>query len=749
MSGKSRGHSTPKRERAPSPMGQIEVSFQRALNLHQRGLIGQAQIIYQEILKTQPRHFNSRHMLGVAALQSGRTDDAIKLIGAAIKLDASIPSAHNNLGNALLEQKNWKAALACFDKAIAIDPTYIEAIVNRAYALKELERPEEALSACDALLSLRPSLPQGHNNRGNALLELGRTEEALACFETALTLAPSYAEAFNNRGSAKTRLLRSEDAISDFDRALILNPRYPEAWMNRGLALLHLERFPDALASLDQSLALKPDHAETWFNRGNVLLEMRNLHQASESFEKGYVIDPDYAFLIGNIAHNRQLLCDWSQLSEHRSRIAKGTLARHRVCPPFQAIGLFDDPGLLKINAETYAETKFPRRKTTIDFSQSSSHNKVRIGYYSADLFNHATTFLMAEMLESHDHQHFEFFGFSFGPDKQDEMARRIPKAFDHFHSVRKSSDVEVAQLSRELGIDIAVDLKGYTKDSRPGMFAEGCAPIQVNFLGFPGTLGADYFDYIIGDKTLIPVEEQPNYSEKVVYLPHSYQPNDSQRPISEKVFSRLELGLPEDAFVFCCFNNSFKIMPEVFESWLRIASTVEGSVLWLLESNPWMADNLRKEAHKRGFDSNRLVFAGKMAQAEHLSRHRAADLFLDAFPCNAHTTASDALWVGLPVLTRTGRTFASRVAASLLTAVGLPELITTSVEEYECKAIELAQNRTVLAQLKAKLERNRLTMPLFDGKLFAKHLEAAFTAMYDRYQSGQKPDVIEIPALD
>jgi predicted O-linked N-acetylglucosamine transferase (SPINDLY family) len=366
------------------------------------------------------------------------------------------------------------------------------------------------------------------------------------------------------------------------------------------------------------------------------------------------------------------------------------------------------------------------------------------VGYFSADFKNHPVAFLIAELFEIHDRSQFETYAFSLA-EGADEMRGRLHKAFDHFIDAEARSDVEIAQVARDLGIDIAVDLSGFTQDSRTGIFAHRAAPIQVNYLGYPGTMGADYIDYIIADKTLIPPQSQQFYSEKIVYLPNSYQVNDRGRLISVRQFTRTELGLPENGFVFCCFNNNFKILPATFDGWMRILKSVKGSVLWLFQDNPRAVDNLRCEALNRGVEASRLIFAERMPLAEHLARHRQADLFLDTLPYNAHTTTSDALWTGLPVLTLMGESFASRVAASLLNAIGLPELITSSQEEYEALAIELALNPKKLADTKLKLANNRLTAPLFDTPLFAKNLEAAYIEIYKKYQADLQPEHMSV----
>jgi predicted O-linked N-acetylglucosamine transferase (SPINDLY family) len=419
-------------------------------------------------------------------------------------------------------------------------------------------------------------------------------------------------------------------------------------------------------------------------------------------------------------------------------------VANERVVNPFPLLALNDDALLHKKSSEIYVQNKYPWNPILGLILKRQKNEKIRIGYFSADFKNHPVAFLIAELFEIHDRSQFEIYAFSL-VKSDDEMVDRFHLAFDHYIEAQEMSDIEIAQLSRSFNIDIAVDLTGITASSRTGIFSYRAAPIQVNYLGYPGTLGADYMDYIIADKTLIPPQSQQFYSEKVVYLSNSYQVNDRKRIISERQFTRHELGLPENGFVFCCFNNNFKIIPATFASWMGILKAVEGSVLWLFQDNSWAAENLKKEAENHGISSNRLVFAERQPLSEHLARHRQADLFLDTFPYNAHTTASDALWAGLPVLTMMGQSFASRVAASLLNAIGTPELITSTQEEYEALAINLVLNPNKLTNIKNKLANNRLTTPLFDTPLFTQNLETAYIKMMERYQADLKPDHIII----
>ncbi len=384
-------------------------------------------------------------------------------------------------------------------------------------------------------------------------------------------------------------------------------------------------------------------------------------------------------------------------------------------------------------SASLFSAAKYPAPQHALWNGKHYSHQRLRIGYFSADFHNHATAYLIAELFESHDRNQFEIFAFSFGPTTQDKMQTRLEKSFDHFFDLSKQGDHEIAAKARELEIDIAIDLKGYTQDSRPEIFALRPAPLQVNYLGFPGTMAAPYIDYIIGDRVVTPTAHFNMYSEKVAQLAHSYQVNDSQRQIAEQIPSRHQLGLPETGFVFCCFNNNFKITPDVFSLWMRLLSKVDSSVLWLFEGSHSVCHNLRLQAQKHAIDPERLIFAPRMELPEHLARHKQTDLFLDTFYYNAHTTASDALWAGLPVLTCLGNTFASRVAASLLKAIGLPELITHNHDEYEALALDLANHPEKISAIKHKLADNRLTQPLFNTALFRQQIESAYRQMWQR----------------
>src|SRR6202522_2228201 len=690
----------------------ISHAMQHATVAYTGGKWAEAERVCRRILAARGDCFEALSLLGVIAAQTRRAEEAARLLGRAVAANQHAATAHNNYGNVLKDLGRFEDALDSYERAVKLNADYAEA----------------------------------YNNQGNTLQELGRPEAALDSFERAVKLNADYAEAYNNQGNTLQELGRPEAALDSFERALKLKPGFAEAYNNRGNTLRELMRFEDALGSFERALKLKPDYAEAHCNRGNTLRGLRRFEDALESFERALNLRPDLDWLYGVWLQFRKHRCEWKELDSHIGYLIGKVKQQRKATRPFALLALTDSLEIQRQAAQILVDARYPEAPSRPPLKPRAG-NRIRIGYYSADYQDHATSYLMAELFERHDRGRFELVGISYGPDNRDEMRMRLSAAFDRFVDVRTKTDSEVAALSRDLGIDIAVDLKGFTEGARTGIFSRRAAPIQVNYLGYPGTMGAPYIDYIVADPILIPPESREHYTEKIVYLPNSYQVNDRKRRISDKEITRAELGLPPTGFVFCCFNNNFKITPNTFDGWMRILKQVEGSVLWLLEDNETAANNLRREAEARGVEPARLVFARRMPLPEHLARHRAADLFIDTLPYNAHTTASDALWAGLPVLTRIGESFAGRVAASLLNAVGLPELSHATQEQYEAMAVALAGNATRLAELKEKLSRNRLTTPLFDTVRFTKHLEDAYTQMYQRYQAGLSPEHIFVDA--
>ncbi len=683
-----------------------EVRFKRAVELHQQGRLQEAQVIYERILKTNPNHFDVLHLLGLVA--------------------------------ARLE--NYQRAADLIAKAISINPNNATLYYNRGLALHNLKQFDVALVSYDHAIRIQPDNHDAYCNRGNVLRELKQLDASIASYDHAIRIEPNDAKLHYNRGLTLEGLKQLDGAVASYDHAIRIRPDYADAHNNRGLVLQQLKKLDEAVASYDRAIGIKPDLAEAYNNRGNALKELKKFDEALASYDRAIGIKPDYEWLLGNLLHTRMQLCDWSSVESNLAELIRGINSGAKYSPSFPLLTLTSSLSVQRKAAETWVDSEHPLNSALGAIPKSPRRHKIRIGYYSADFREHPVSILMAGLFELHNRSKFELIAFSFGPNTKDEMWQRVSKAFDQFVDVRLQSDRAVAQLSRELGIDIAVDLGGHTQHSRTEIFSYRAAPIQLGYLGYPGTTGANYIDYLVADRVVIPEASQQHYSEKIVCLPDSYMSNDRRRVISERVFTREELGLPVTGFVFCCFNNSYKITSSVFNAWVRILNATEGSVLWLREINQKATMNLYKEAMDRGLDPKRLVFAKAMEMPEHLARHRVADLFLDTLPFNAHTTASDALWAGLPVLTRLGESFASRVAASLLNAIRLPELITQTQEDYEALAIKLGNNPAKLQAIKDKLEANRLTTPLFDTALFTRNIEDAYTQMYERYQTDLPP---------
>ena len=724
---------------------QSQTLLQKAIHFFQGRNFDEADLILHEVLQNDINNTDAVFELGIAYAKVNRFMEATAVfccLQLYKKNDVRVPY---NLGLIHSLQGRHQLALAAYDLALKIQPDDAEVLINKGSTCNDIKNYDLALEVLEKATQIRPDIPEAWSNKGIALNNLNLYEKSIDAYSEAIKLNLGYHEAWSNKSAPLNKLKRFSEALEACDKAISLKHDYAEAYYNKGNTLHELKRFDEAIAHYDKALSLKSDYAEGWINKGVALHELKRFDEAIAHYDKALSLKPDTDWVCGGLLHTKMKICSWLSLAESLEDISEKVVANEKVINPFPLLALNDDALLHKKSSEIYIQSRYPFNPVLGPILKRPESQKIRVGYFSADFHNHAIGYLMAELFELHDKSQFELVGFSFGPIANDEMRQRLEKSFDQLIEVGRKSDVEVAKLSRDLNIDIAVDLKGFTEDARTGIFSYRAAPIQVNYLGYPGTMGADYIDYIIADKTLIPLDAQSSYSEKVVYLPNSYQVNDRKRAIAEKQFTRHELGLPEDGFVFCCFNNNFKILPATFTSWMRILKAVEGSVLWLLQDNPWAVENLKKEALKQGVDAQRLVFAERMPLPEHLARHRQADLFLDTLPYNAHTTTSDALWSGLPVLTLMGQSFASRVAASLLNAIGLPELITNTREEYETLAVGLAQNPQKLAEIKLKLTNNRLITSLFDTPLFTKNLEDAYIKMYERYQAGLVPEHILI----
>ncbi len=703
---------------------------------------------YDRALRIHPGYAEALFNRGNVLASLARHEEALASYDGALAIKPDYRDALIKRCATLAVLKRFDEALAGYRQALALNPDDIEALFNSGIVLVELKRYAEAADRYDKALAIQPDFVEVHNNRGIALWHAGQYDDAVASYDRALALRPDYADAFFNRGVALTRLNRKAEALASYDRAVVFDPRNAGALNNRGMLLADMKRYDDALSSFDRALAITPDSTDTLANRGGVFRALGLFERAAQDFSRLLALDVEYEYALGNKFNSDMHTCNWKQYHAVREQLAEAVRAGKRASFPFSFLVMSDSGAEQLQCARTYALHKFPLSAKPLWAGERYRHRKIRIAYLSADFHGHATAYLMVELFEKHDREKFEVSAWSFGPKANDDMRKRLQQSFDQFNDVQHLADAEVAAMLRAQEIDIAIDLKGYTRDSRSGIFSHRAVPIQVNYLVYPGTMGADYMDYIIGDAEVIPPGHESFYAEKVVRLPDSYQVNDSKRAISERTPSRADSKLPESDFVFCCFNKNYKIVPEVFDIWMRLLKQVEGSVLWLFEDSAAATRNLRSEAESRGVRADRLVFAAHAPLTDHLARHRLADLFLDTLPCNAHTTASDALWAGLPVLTCRGNAFPGRVAASLLRAIGLPELITDNPADYEALALKLATTPDVMADIRSRLARNRNAHPLFDIDRCRRHVESAYITMYERYQRGEPPQDFSVQPI-
>ena len=657
------------------------------------------------------------HALGRQAIllhQQGRVEEAETLYRQILGADPNVFPALYLLGMLRLQQGDSGEAVQLIGRALALNPHDPAALAHYGFALLGQNRFAEALASFDRLLASRPGEPTALMGRGTALKALGRHAAALA----------------------------------DYESVLAVDPRNADAWNERGLLLRSLRRIDEALDSFNQAIALMPDFAESLQNRGDLLWsEKLDNAAATADLVKALALEPGRALLRGSLLHLKMFAGDWKDFARETALIHQevrgGKLAIH----PFAYQAIMESPADSQACSRTYGQGRYPVQAAQPH--APSTRDKIRIGYVSGDFREQAVGLLLAGLYEQHDKDRFEIFAFNTGDSANDHIRQRALAAFDRFIDITALSDAGAAERIRREGIDILVTLNGYFGAERLGIFAHRPAPLQVSYMGFPATLGLPYIDYILADRIVIPQSERAFYDEKVVWLPETYWVNDSRRTIADEPPSRADCGLPEGAFVFCNFNSSYKLTPDTFAGWMRILHRTPGSVLWLLAgNNPAYAGNLRREAEAAAIDPQRLVFAAPVSSAQHLARLKLADLSLDNLPYNAHTTAADVLWAGVPIITCPGTTWPGRVAASLLKAIGLDDLICETLPAYEALAISLAQNPAQLKAIKDRLEQNRLTTPLFDTARFARHMEAAYLEMAARYRRGEAPAHFAVSAI-
>jgi protein O-GlcNAc transferase len=726
-----------------------DAAWQRRLGdaLFASGENASAAEAFRAAIALDPKHPRAHNNLGRALAALGEHAQAMESYRRAIALDARYAIAHNNLGIELAEERRLEEALACYERAMELSPRFGEAHTNRGNVLLQLERAQEALACQDRALELEPFNATLHCNRGNVLLRLRRFEEALACFDRAVQLRPQFAESLNGRGCALRELQQLEAALACFDQALEFKPQYLEPLNNKAIVLLCLERFAELVPWCDRLLEVEPDFAPALYYRGLALKNLSRDREAIESFSRLLGRNPAYPLAAGYLLHAAAMICDWSH-----ERLCADTVAALRkgevVVSPLVLLSLTDEAQLQLECARHHLAHAYPRAPEPVWHGERWQNDRIRVAYVSADLRDHAVSYLMVGVFEKHDRARFMPVGVSLRPAQGSPFGLRVVQSFDAWIDVHQASDLKVAQVLRDMQIDIAVDLTGYTRGERINIFRHRFAPLQISYLGYPASTGTAFHDYIVADNYVIPEGLEQHYSEKVIYLPECFQANDDRRLIGERRPTRADAGLPEGAFVFCSFNNSYKLTAAQFDIWCRLLREVPASVLWIVADQDDTQAHLRREAHARGIAVERLVFARRVGYEDHLTRLPLADLFLDTLPFNAGTTASDALWAGVPVLTCSGESFAARMAGSLLCALDLPELITQTPEEYEARAVQLAKAPDELGALRARLAASRTSRALFDTQRFCRHLESAYATAHARQQRGEPPASFKVERL-
>lgn len=738
--------------------GNDKARLATAMQYLQSGMLSQAQALCRQVLAANPRQIDAHNMLAAIGARAGRFDEALRHLDESVRLNPSDARAHSNRGVALRKTGRDAEAVDAFRQAVRLQAGYAEAHFNLGNALRDTGQAAAALESYQRAVTLRPEVPEMRVNLIELLLRQGLFAPAL---DAARELARQQADAraFNLLGNALAGLKQHAAALDSYARAIAAAPQDARAFANRAAVLLELQRPGEAATDLDTALGLDPAQAATWEMRAEAALRLRQPGHAADCYQRVCAIDPEYPYAPGNALHARMLACDWRDFDAQAAAVQAALQAGRPAAEPFgyQAVATQEDD-LLRC-ARLFASAEFPPQPAAdIDalaapdsetgpaavggdaVQGAAADGRITVGYLCGEFREHATTMLMCGVYEHHDRERFRVLAFDNGGDDHSAYRQRLHQAFESLIDIRGLSDAQAAQAIRRAGVDILVNLNGYFGEGRNGVFARRPAPIQVNYLGFPGTLGAPWMDYLLADPIVIPADSRVHYTEQVVHLPRCYQPGDNRRERPPLDTDRRAHGLPDVGLVFCCFNNCYKFTPAVFASWVRILERVPGSVLWLLEDNATARARLEAAAATRGLDPGRLVFAPRRSPSEHLARHGCADLFLDTSPYNAHTTASDALWMGLPVLTRQTDTFPGRVAASLLAAAGLPELVVHTEADYEDLAVRLATEPGALASLRERLTVQRAHCALFDTARTTRAIESAYETMVARLRAGEAP---------
>jgi protein O-GlcNAc transferase len=680
-----------------------------------------------------------------ALFRAGALDDAAQRFAAILRGDPANADALYYLAQVNCRQGRLVEGIGLARRALAVDPHHARAYNLIGLALNRLGRMQEALASFEAAIAADAKLADAYGNRADTLAALGRTAEAIGSYDHAIALQPGSFANWCNRGAALYELRHFAEAAASFARAGAIDPGDAQVRFNLGNALAGLSRYDEALAAYEGALALAPQHLDALYNRGCLLSKLKRFDDAVCCFERLLTLTPDHPNAIGELVNCHLFTCDWEALARAMPRLDDALKDPRCIISPFTLLGLDVDPKRLRDCNARYVAREAGSPKPFIHRPGERRTDKLRIAYIG-DFNRHPVSYLTAGLFECHDRSRFDLTGMAFGSDDRSDTRARIVRSFDRFIEASSLSDGQAAEALHDLRIDIAVDLVGHTENARPGVFARRAAPLQVSYLGYLATSATEAIDYLIADPIALPFDRQPFYREAIVHLPDCFMVHDRAHPVPG-LLSRGDVGLPQDAFVFCSFNHSYKIRAPVFDVWMQLLRNVPGSVLWLLGANAHAVANLRNAAAKRDVDPARLIFADRMELDQHFDRQRLADLFLDTVPYNAGATASAALWAGVPVVTCLGESLVGRMAASMLHAIGLPELVTENLTDYAALAKALARDPARLAWLREKLAHNRLREPLFDTARFAHHLEQAYVAMWDRWQRGERPEAFSIGA--
>jgi predicted O-linked N-acetylglucosamine transferase (SPINDLY family) len=683
--------------------------------------------------KINPNNTRLLNNIGGAYNNLGDKASAIRYYKNAINIDSTFTQAHFNLGNVYMSQMDWLNAIQCYTNAIQHKHDYADAYGNLSLCLINLKKYNEAINVCDVFINQNKFNPKVVVNKCRAIFEKGLKANAIQSIEEYIQVNSGSFELHTVAADMYVSTKNYNKAVEHFNESIKINPLEYANFNNLGILYMETRQHDLAISTYKRSIELNPQSPIPYQNIANIYNQRKEYQESLKFLTSAARLDPEASYIKGMIINSMIHVCDWGGINELIEKIQKNINSNNKISNPFAPIAYLSEQSQLTKIAKDWVEFKCPKSDFFPPFDEFKNNPKIKIAYYSADFHAHATALLMAGFFEHHDRTKFEVYAFSFGPDGHDDLSKRIRSSFDRFIDVRQLSDRAIAAYSRELNIDIAIDLKGFTQDSRTGIFAERAAPVQINYLGFPGSMGAPYIDYIIADDYVIPANLECNYTERVLRMPNCYQPNDRLREVDSSQQTRDMHQLPDNAIVLCSFNNNYKITPEIFSVWMRVLNKYPQAVLWLLKDNAAAEQNLKNEAELRGVDPSRLIFAARVKTPQHLARQKCADLFLDTYPCNAHTTASDALWVGLPLVTCSGNSFASRVAGSLLKTVGLESLITQSIEEYESKILELLNNPEQLTNIRKTLETTKLVTPLFDTAGYTRDFEDLMLSIHKK----------------